>query len=237
MHQQLRVGIGIHVVDLRQIATREVGLHPGAPFSRGCVVPPLRIGRILDETRGQEPDGLLQPGGLEHGLHGTRRIDDEVQRLPADVMGAANRLGSELWRCKAEQGVGSRALERDDLRIDGRIGRLVRGLGDNHLVRSGAQMVAQRLEIILPEVVVLVEHRDGGGRAVLEQVLRVPYGSGLLARQESDGPRRGCRVAPLQTGGGDEQLRHAPGLEVFHRRRVGGRSEGTEQQQHLVRFH
>ena len=95
-------------------------------------------------------------------------------------------------------------------------------------------MLAQRLQIVLAEIVVLIQHGDLGVRSILQYVLCIAGGSGLLTRQKCHRPWIGLRIAPLHAGRGDEQLRNVLRVEIFERSRVGRRPERAEQKQDLV---
>ena len=96
------------------------------------------------------------------------------------------------------------------------------------------EAVLQALEVVLAEVVVLVEHGDLGVRLFLHQELGVDARFALIAGLPSDGPRKVRRIVPLGGAGGDEQLRHLLGVQIFLDRGVGRRAEGVEDHQHLV---
>ena len=68
-------------------------------------------------------------------------------------------------------------LQLDDVRVDRRIGDFVGVFGDDHRRCLVAEAVLQAVEIVLPEIVVLVEHGDLGVRLVLQDVLGVDRAS------------------------------------------------------------
>ena len=126
-----------------------------------------------------------------------------------------------------------RGLELDDMAVDRRLRNLVAFLGDDRRC-LGAEAVLEPLEVVLAEIVVLVEHDDLGVRLFLHQVFRIDQRFALIAGLPSDGPRKVLRIVPLGGAGGDEQLRHLLGVQIFLDRGVGRRAERVEHHQHLV---
>ena len=165
-----------------------------------------------------------------------RAVGDEKKRLPADIVGLADGLGGELRRGETEKRVSAGSFQGRDLRINRRIGGFIGCFRDDHRRSLAPQLIPQRFEVVLAEVVVLIEHADFCVRAGLQQMADVARGAGLLAGQERHRPRKVFRIAPLHAGRGDEELRHFFRVQVFHCSRVWRRAEGTEQQQDLIGF-
>ena len=195
---------------------------------------PLRIGGVLGESSGNDADAFLGPGVFHHRSDRIRHRGEERRRLPADVINFADRLRSEFRNGRDEDRVGAAALQRHDLRIHGRIGGFVGLRGHDHLIGVSAETVAQPVEIVLAEIVVLVEHRDLCIRQIFEDVGGVDVPLGAVARQPAHRPRKMLRIVPLVGAGGDEELRHLVVVQVGVDGYVGRRAERAEHQQYLV---
>ena len=83
-------------------------VHPRRPVAIVLGVLPLRIGRILLVERGDQAGRLVETRGRQHRAHRVRDVVEQVQRLPADVGGLADRLGGELGRGDVEEYVRAR---------------------------------------------------------------------------------------------------------------------------------
>ena len=71
-------------------------------------------------------------------------------------------------------------------------------------------------------------------RLLLEDELGVDLRLALVARLPAHGPGELLRIVPLGGAGGDEQLRHLLGVQIFLDRGVRRRSERIEHHQHFV---
>src|SRR6185437_9197747 len=121
----------------------------------------------------------------------------------------------------------------DDLRIDGRVGRLVGRLDSNHLGLV-AQPVLYALQVILAEIVVLVEHADLAVGLGLQDVGGIDVPFALVVRLPADRPGVVFGVVPFGGAGRDEQLRHLLLVHVVPDGAVGRGAERAFDQQHAV---
>ena len=158
----------------------------------------------------------------------------KCSRLPFDFVHLLDRLRREFRRGDVEEHVGAGRLQLDDMRIDGRLRGFVAFLGNDHRGRLGAEPVLQALDVIFAVIVVLIEHGDLGVRLFLENVLGVDLGLALVVGLPAHGPGKVLGIVPLGGAGGDEQLRHLLGVQVFLDRRVRWRAERIENEQNLV---
>ena len=92
------------------------------------VVLPARIGGVLAVIGGDQALGLLETRRLQHRGDRDRDVGDIARRRPAEIVGLADRLRREFRRRGDHEHIGARALQRDDLRIDGRLARSRRRL-------------------------------------------------------------------------------------------------------------
>ena len=142
------------------------------------------------------PAGFITAARLRH-------VGDVARRLPADVVGLADRLRREFRRRGDHEHVGAGGLQRDDLRVDGRLGGLVGRLLDDHAGVVGAEPFLEADQVILAEAVVLIEHRDLGVGLGREDVLGEDARLDLVVRLPADRPREmlgiGELLAPVAT--------------------------------------
>jgi hypothetical protein len=79
------------------------------------------------------PFAVFKPGRFQDAAdRGSVRTDD-LHRLPIALGDFLDRLRRLLRRGGTEEQVGTRILDPEGLRIDGRIGHFVRSLRDHHL--------------------------------------------------------------------------------------------------------
>ena len=97
-----------------------------------------------------------------------------------------------------------------------------------------AQPIAEALQEILAEIVVLVEHRDLGILHLLQHVGGVDAGLRLIDRRQRHGVGEVFGIVPAAGAGRQEELRHLLGVEVLLDRGVGRRAERAGDGQHLV---
>src|SRR5438132_13751594 len=94
-----------------------------------------------------------------------------MKRSPSDLRHLADRLRGEFRGGDIEEYVRPRRLQIDDLRIDGRIGGLVRNFGNDRDLAFEA--VLETLHVVLTVIVVLDEDADLAAGMVLDEILRV----------------------------------------------------------------
>jgi hypothetical protein len=70
----------------------------------------------------------------------------------------------------------------------------------------------------------------------LQKILRIDAAFALVVGLPAHGPGKVLRIVPLGRAGGDEQLRHLLGVQIFLDRRVRRRAERVEDQQDFVAF-
>ncbi len=87
--------------------------------------------------------------------------------------------------------------------VDGRLADLIAVLGDDHR-RLGAEPVAQALEQVLAEIVVLIEHGDLGVGLGSEDVFGIDATFGLIGRLPAHGPGEVRGIAKAGGAGGGE---------------------------------
>ena len=178
------------------------------------------------------PVELSLPAGSSTPLIEAETLEMMVDRLPADLADLADRLRREFWRCRHQHDFCACGLELQDLRIDRRRRGLVSRARDNGL--AAAEPFLQRLQIVLAEIVVLVEHADlRVGMARLD-VLRVGDRLVAIGRLPADGPRKVLGIVPLRGARAQEELRHLAVVEIFVHGAVGRRADAAEDQQHLL---
>ena len=201
----LGVQIGVNGLAVRLADARDIPLHEGAPFTERRRPRGSRILALQAVHRRHDAFGVFHARRHHHGRHRFRHRGEEMQRLPAEFGISLDRHGGEFRRGELHEDVGARGLELGDLGVDAGVGHLVRRLG--HDRNLAAEAVLQALQVILAETVVLIKHRDLAARMVLQQILRIDVGFGLVARQEAHGPGKLARLVPHRRAGGDEELR------------------------------
>ena len=129
-------------------------------------------------------------------------------------MNLADRLRRGLGRRLLDQRVDAGGLQLNDLRVDGWVGNFIGGLR-NDQSRLRAESRAQTLEIILPEIVVLVENADLCLRLGFEDVFGDDAAFGLEVGIERNGPGKLIGIVEAASSRRDEELRHLLGIEIF----------------------
>ena len=177
---------------------------------------------------------MVEPGRLHDQRDRGGRVRHDVQRMPVDVGDFADRLRGEFGQCDVEQCVGAGRLQRDDLRIDGRIGGLVGRLGDDHRLCLVAERGLQRVEVVLAVIVVLVQHRDLRIRLFLQNELGESSGLADKAQIAADSPWVVLWVAEARGAGEQKHLRHLALVQIALHRGVGRGPERAENTKDLV---
>jgi hypothetical protein len=167
--------------------------------------------------------------GIEEAGYGTM-----CPRMPVDLGDFADRLRGEFGQGDVEQCVGAGRLQSDDLRIDGRVGHLVRRLSNDHRFRLVAERSLQRVEVVLAVIVVLVQHRDLRIRLLRQNEFCKTPGLADKAQIAADRPWVMLRVAKARGAGEQKHLRHLALVEVALHRGVGRRAERAEDAEDLV---
>src|SRR5713226_8619582 len=111
-----------------------------------------------------------------------------MQRPPANIVGLSDRLRGSLNVRTVEKSVGARTLQRNDLRIDRRIGYLIGLFGYDQLGSLIAKTILEAFQVILAEVIVLVQHPDLGVGPGLQDIFGVNLGLGLIGWLPTHGP-------------------------------------------------
>ena len=170
-------------------------------------------------------------------MHGADRggVDvEDVHRLPVELVDLLDRLRRLLRRRRREEQVRAGILDLEDLQIDGRVGDFVGGFRHDHLRRLVAEAGLDAVQVVLAEVVVLIEDADLGVRMFFQDVLAVDASLDEVVGVEAHRPGKILRIGELRRAGRGEQLRHLLGVEIFLHRRVRGRAEELEGEQHFV---
>ena len=172
-----------------------------------------------------------RPAGDHHGRLVGAAGGEEARRLPADLMGLADRLRAGARRHRIDhEDVGLGVGQRQHLGIDGGIGDLeARGHRDR-LVGVGAERFLDAAEIFLAGVVVLVEHREARIRVLGAGIGDVDRGlAGVVRRPgQRHRPRHVGGIVPLRGRADQKQLRHLVAVEIFCDRRARRRAHGRE---------
>ncbi len=229
-------GVAIDGVAAGLVAVREVLVHERGPLLHGRIILPGRVGGILQISAGDHALRIFQAGGAQHARHLARGIADEIDRLPAEFGGLADRLRRRLRRGPGHEDIGAGVLQPHHLGVERGIGHLVGRIRDDH-VGPLAETIAQALHLVLAGVVVLPQRCDLALGIVLQDVFRVDAAFALVVGLPAHGPGKILRVAPFGGAAGHEQLRHLLGIHVFLDRRIGLGAERLEDQQHFVAFH
>src|SRR6266852_1385999 len=145
----LRCQIAVNTERARFISLREVLIHEGGPFLDRGIVPPGRVGRILEVVGRQNALRIFKAGRLEHGTDRVRDAGKEQDGLPADLRCLPDRLRSKFRRSFIKKDIGAKGLKRDDLTIDSRVGGLVGDFANDHaLFCFRTEAVLETVEIV-----------------------------------------------------------------------------------------
>src|SRR6266568_2696942 len=121
-----------------------------------------------------------------------------------------------------------------DLRSDVDVGRIVGLLADHH---RGRELVAQALDPVLAELVVLGEEADLLAREVLLHVLAEDLPLPDVVQLPAERLRVRRRVVPALAPGRDEHVGDLLRVQEAHRGQVRGRAEAVEHGVHAVLQH
>ena len=138
------------------IAFRKI---PGEKFVERLharIILPFGIERVHQIADRNDILRVLETGRFDDGTDGSADAIDEMQRLPADLGHLPDGLRRSFRGCYIDKYVGFHRLQLDDMRVDGRLGDLIRLFGDNHRGRLVAEAALQAIEVILPIIIVLV---------------------------------------------------------------------------------
>src|SRR5438445_8407133 len=168
---------------------------------------------------------MLKSSRLHNTADRCRDVVEDMQRLPAYFRYSFDRLCREFWGRNIEEDVRAGRLQRDDLRVDGRVSRLITLFADDHGTRLGAKTKPQSQDVIPPVIVVLVHEGDLGVGQLLQHIRRVYTSFGLIAGLPAHRPREMLRIIPLRCSGGDKKLRYLPFIHVSVNSAGRGRTE------------
>src|SRR6267154_3734105 len=102
-----RHGVAVYIRAVVQIARWVVLLHEAVPPLHRRVVRPLLVAVILEIGGGDDAHRLFQSCRREHRADRRRDVIEILHRLPADVVGLADRLRREFWSAHIEENVGT----------------------------------------------------------------------------------------------------------------------------------
>ncbi len=237
MFEQLRDAVAVGVEAAVLVAIGIILVHEGAPFLHAGVVVPARIAGVLAVVDADDALGVLEACGLEHSADRLRIDVQDVDRIPSEFGHLADRLSREFGCAHVVEQVGADGLEFHDLGIDGRIGDLVGGLGDDHRCGLGAQSLLQTGKVVLAHIVVLIEYADLRVRIVGEDIARVDTTFGLIIGIVSHRPGIILRVGEPRRAGRREQVRHLLAIEIFLHGGVRRGAQDLEGEEDFVAFH
>ena len=158
-----------------------------------------------------------------------------MHRLPVEFVDLPDRLRGEFCRHAGDQDIGVAGAQGYDLGIDRRIGDLV-GYRPHQSFIPGAQYVAQTVDEILAEIVVLIQQRKFRIGLLSQRIFGEDLGFGSGTRREAHGPGIGLVVAPLVPVHRQEQMRHLVCIDVFDHRRIRRGAEHRKQEGDIVAF-
>src|SRR6266403_3846912 len=236
LHHGLGYAVAVHDGAIELVGFGIILLQERIEFLHAGIVVPLGVRTVLGVSGRENALRILKARRLDHGADGGRNVGDDMQRLPFDLGELLDRLRREFRGGDADEDVGAGGLQLDDVVVDRRLRGLVTFFSNDHR-RLGAQPVLQALEVIFPEIVILVHDGDLGARFLFQQVLRVNARFALIAGLPAHGPGKVLGIVPLGGAGGDEQLRHLLCVQIFLDRRVRRRAKGIEDQQYFVALH
>ena len=93
------------------------------------------------------------------------------------------------------------------------------------------------MQIIAPEIIILVEQRNLGIGPLFQHVFGIDLRFHPVAGLPAHGPREFARIGPFIRTGCQEQMRHAALIDVAMYGAVGWRAKLIEQEGHAVPFH
>ena len=141
--------------------------------------------------------------------------------LPAHFTDLANGLRCKLGGRDVEEGVGTRTLERDNLRVDGWVCHFIGSLGNNHACSLSAQAFFESVEVVLAVIVILHQHRNFGIGLGGQNMLCIQLAFGLVIGVKTNGPRVVFRIVPFRCACGQEHVRHFLGIHVLVNSGIG----------------
>ena len=109
--------------------------------------------------------------------------------------------------------------------VHSRVARFVARGRDDHAVRPSAESLLQPVKVVASEVVVLIENGDAGVGPVAQNGAGVDLRFRAQQVNERHCPGEMRRVVPPGRAGLDEELRHAPFVQIGLDRGVRRRAE------------
>src|SRR5262249_1337169 len=128
---------------------------------------------------------------------------------PPDLSCLSDRLCGELRGALIKEDVGARGFERNNLRVDSGLRRIVGEFRHDHaLCGLGTKAVFEAFDVVATRVVVLVENADLAMCQVLQNVICIDPPLCLIRRLPAHGPWKAFPIAKLGGAGSDEELWH-----------------------------
>ena len=237
VHQRVRRGHAVDVVDIGQSLAAVVLLQDRPEERHRLVLLPLRVERVLEEgdrDRALRLQLAARQAGDRHRVRRARDRVDEDERAPSEHPRRRVGLDRELRRREHHQRVDALRLQPRDLRLDVGVGDVVALLRDDQL-RPLAERVLEAGDELLPVVVVLVEDPDPGIRPRLRDVVAVDRSLAPVPWLEADRPRILLVVAsPGAPAARDQELRDLQLVQVRADREVLLRTERVVDREDLV---